>query len=132
MIERLLRHLDRSFVGAQQTRPIMVPGEMFHYSLARRRTHALDDFRMTIQMLDRTRDCIDISRLNNDSFDTVTHHVAGFAGGDHRQTASGSFVNRFGAALQARRENVNRSLIEIILEVALKTENANILETEPF
>ncbi len=83
-------------------------------------------------MLNARCDCIDISRLNDDSFQAVAHHVARFAGRDYRQAGRGSFVNRFGAALEPRWENVNGTLLEIILEVALKTENANILAPEFF
>src|SRR5436190_20141647 len=108
----------------------MVPGEIFHRALPRRRTHARDNLRMTIQMLDRGGNCIDISRLNNDSFDAVADDVAGFTGRNHRQSTSSRFVNRFSAPFQSRWKNVNRSLTEIILEIALETEDANIFAPE--
>src|SRR5256885_9724594 len=110
----------------------MVPGKIFYHALSRRGSHASDNLRTSIQMLDRGGDRIDIARLNNDSFHAVAHDVAGFAGRDHRQAASGRFVNRLRAALQSRRKNVNRSLIEIILEVALEPEDPNIFAAELF
>ena len=96
------------FVGAEQSRPIMVPGEIFHYALPGRISHALDDFRMSIQMLQCRRDCIDVSRLNDDSFHAVTNDIAGFARCDDGQTAGGSFINGLRAAFPLRRKNVKR------------------------
>src|SRR5260370_1466003 len=110
----------------------MVPGEIFHHALSRRRTHAGANDWMAIQMLDRRGDCIDISRLDDDSFDTIADDVARFARSDHGQAARCRFVNRFGASFQTRWENINRALIEVILEIALKTENANVLAAEFF
>ncbi len=81
-------------------------------------------------MLDRGRDGIHVSGLNHNSFHAVADHVPRFAGGDHGQAGCGRFVNRFGATFQPRWKNVNRSLIEIILEIAFETENANILAPE--
>src|SRR5947207_2294251 len=83
-------------------------------------------------MLNRARDCLDIPGLNNDSFYAVPHHVTRLSRRNHRQSARGRFVNCFRAAFQTRRENVNRSLIEIVLGVALETENANVLTAEFF
>ena len=108
----------------------MVPREIFHCALSRCAPHARDNLWTPIQMLDRGRDCIDISRLNDNSFYAIAHYVARFAGRDHGQAGGGRFVNRFGAAFQPRWKNVNRTLIEIILEIAFETENANILAPE--
>src|SRR5260370_20239066 len=108
----------------------MVPGEIFHCALSRCAPHARDNLRMAIQMLDRGRDGIDISRLNDNSFHAVAYHIPRFAGRDHGQAGGGRFVNRFGAAFQPRWKNVNRTLTEIILEIAFETDNANILAPE--
>src|SRR5207248_5431481 len=108
----------------------MVPGEIFHGALSRGRAHAFDNLRVSIQMLNRGRDCIDISWLNDDAFHAVADYIAGFARCDYRQTASGRFVNCFGASFQARRKNVNRSLIQIIIEVELESKDANIVASE--
>src|SRR5260370_25574352 len=110
----------------------MLPREIFHHALSGSGAHARNNLRMARQMLNRRRDCIDIAGLDDDSFHAVAHNVAGFTGGNHRQTTSGRFVNRLGAAFQPRRKNVNGSLIEIILEIAFEAENANILAPEFF
>src|SRR4030081_968114 len=110
----------------------MVPGKIFHHALSCRRAHPRDNLRMAIQMLDRGGDRIDISRLNDNSFDTIAHYVARFACRDHGQAARCRFVNRLGAAFQTRWEYINRSWIEIILEVAAKTENAHVVAAEFF
>src|SRR5437588_1415104 len=104
----------------------MVPGEIFHNPLPRRLAHPLDDFRMPVEMFDRRRDGINIARANDDSFDAIADNVAGFAGRDHWQTTSGRFVNGFRAAFEAGWKDVNRSLTEIIFEIAFKTEDTNI------
>src|SRR5437870_11613099 len=108
----------------------MVPREIFHCALSRCAPHARDNLWTPIQMLDRGRDCIDISRLNDNSFYAIAHDVARFAGRDHGQAGGGRFVNRIGAACQPRWKDVNRTLIELILEFAFETENANILTPE--
>src|SRR5207253_9136510 len=68
----------------------------------------------------------------DESFHSFANDVALFTVSNYRQTTSSRFVNRLGAAFQPRRKNVNRSLIEIILEIALEAENANILAPEFF
>src|ERR1700693_4587381 len=85
---------------------------------------------MVIQMLDRGRDSIDVSRFDNDSFHSVADHVTGFARCDHWQSASRRLVNCFCAAFQSRWKNVDRPLVQIILEIALETENANVVSPE--
>src|SRR5437016_12248867 len=108
----------------------MIPREIFHRALSRCAPHARDNLWTPIQMLDRGRDGIDISRLNDNSFYAIAHHVARFAGRDHGQAGGGRFVNSFGAAFQPRWKNVNRTLIEIIHVIELETENANMIDTE--
>src|SRR5713226_9815406 len=75
----LTRYLYRGLVCAKQSRAKVVPGKILHHAPPGRVAHLLDDFRMPIQLFDRSGDGIDISRLHNDSFNAVAHDVAGFA-----------------------------------------------------
>src|SRR2546430_5080983 len=110
----------------------MVPGEIFDDALPRRAAHALNNFRMAIQMLDRRRDCIDIAGLDDNSFHAIADDIAGFARGDHWQARRGRFVNGFGAAFESRRKNVNRSLVQIIFQIGFETEDANVFAPKLF
>src|SRR6266571_3131559 len=110
----------------------MIPSKIFHHAPPRRLTHALNNFGMAIQILDRGSNGIDISRLHNDPLDAVAYYVARFARGDYRQAASCSFVDRLGAAFQTRRKNVYRSLIEIILGIAYESEDSDVVAPKFF
>src|SRR6266851_9401133 len=83
-------------------------------------------------MLERARDGIDVSGLNDDSLNAVADDVARFAGRDLRQTAGRRFVNNFRAALPLRWKNVHRALTETGLRVAHETESLDVLAPKSF
>src|SRR5206468_10043123 len=108
----------------------MVPGEVLNYATPRRGAHLFNDFRMFMQVLKRRCDRVHISRLPNDSFDAIAHHIARLACGDLRQPARGRLICDLGAPLPLRRENMNRALAEIILRVTDKSYDANVIVPE--
>ena len=59
----------------------MVPREIFNYTTSRGAAHLLNDFRMPVQMLEGRCDCVDITRLHNNSFHAITHYIARFTRG---------------------------------------------------
>ena len=95
----------------------MVPREIFNYTTSRGAAHLLNDFRMPVQMLEGRCDCVDITRLHDNSFHAITHYIARFTRGDLGQSARCGFVCHFGAAFPLRRKNVYRTLVKIILRV---------------
>src|SRR4029450_5321707 len=110
----------------------MVPCEIFNYATSRGAAHLLDDFRMSMQMLERRCDCVDITRLYNNSFHAVAHYIACFTCGDLRQRACRGFICHFGAAFPLRRKNMYRALVKIILRVAYKSHYADVIAPEFF
>src|SRR5205085_10445642 len=92
-----LQHLHGHFISPQQSLPKMVPGKIFHYPFARGNAHLRHDLRMLVKMLDGAGDGIDIARWHNDSFNSITHHIARFAGHHLRQTTGRRFVSDLGA-----------------------------------
>src|SRR4029453_15305420 len=110
----------------------MVPREIFDYATSRGAAHLLNDFRMSMQMLECRCDCIDITRLYNNSFHAVAHYIACFTRGDLGQRACRGFVCHFGAAFPLRRKNMYRALIKIILRVAHKSHYPDFLAPELF
>src|SRR6476619_6648491 len=95
-----LQHLHGHFISPQQSLPKMVPGKIFHYPFARGNAHFRHDSRMLVKMLDRAGDGIDIAGRHYDAFDSITHHIAGFAGDHLRQTAGRRLVSDLGATFQ--------------------------------
>src|SRR6266404_275727 len=108
----------------------MVPGEILDYATSSRGALLFDDFRMSIQMLERSCDRVHVSRLHDDSFNAIAHHVACLARGDLRQRARRRFICDLGAPLPLRRKNVNRPLAEIVLRVTHKSYDANVIAPE--
>src|SRR5438128_10207146 len=108
----------------------MVPDEILTYATSCRGAHLFNDFRMSIQMLKRRCDRVHISRLHNDSFDAIAHHIACLARGDLRQRARGRFICDLGAPLPLRRKNMNRALAEIILRDTDKSYISNVITPE--
>src|SRR4029077_5351632 len=108
----------------------MVPGEILNHAKPRRAAHLLNDFRMPVQMLERRGDPADIARLHNDSLNAIAHDIACLARGDLRQAACRRLVCDFGAPLPLRGENMDRPLAEIILRVADKSYDANVITPE--
>src|SRR5204863_7758176 len=92
-------NLHSEFVSAQQSRSEMVPGEILNHAASCCAAHLVDYFRMGMQMFDRRRDRIDISRLHDDSLHAIAHQIACFACSDLWQTAGSRLVGDFGAAL---------------------------------
>src|SRR5205085_4865923 len=90
--------LHRAFISPQQSLPKMVPGEIFHYPLARGSTHFRDHGRILVKMLDGGGDGIDIARWDNDALDSIPHHIARFAGDHLWQTTGRRFVSDLGAS----------------------------------
>src|SRR5262249_54647565 len=86
------RHWYSSRVCVKQSRPKMVPGKILHDATSGSNAHFFNDLRMPIQMLKRRRDCAHISRLYDDSVNSVTHYVARLARSDLRQSARRRFV----------------------------------------
>src|SRR6266478_7271414 len=108
----------------------MVPGEILSYPTPRRGAHLFNDFRMSIQMLERHCDRVHIPRLHNNSFNAIAHHIACLARGDLRQRARRRFICDLGASLPLRRKNVNGALAEITLRVRHKSYDANVVAPE--
>src|ERR1041385_44853 len=119
--------LHRHCVRAQQSGSEMVPREIFHYPMSCRAAHSLNDFRMPVQMLQGGCDSTDIPWFHDDSFDAIAHYVACLTRGYLRQRARRCLVRHFGAALPLRRENVYHALVEVILRIAHKSDNANVI-----
>src|SRR5207244_13005694 len=85
-----LRHFaHRDFVSIEQARAEMAPSEIFNDAAPRPVAHPLNDFRMSLEMLERRRDGIDISWPDDDSFNPIAHDIARFPGRDLRQAAGG-------------------------------------------
>src|SRR5215475_183804 len=110
----------------------MVPREIFNYPASGGVAHLLNYFRMSVQVLECCCERVDITRLNDNSFDTVTHDIARFACGDLRQRACCGFIRHFGAAFPLRRKNMYRALIKIILWIAHKSHDPDVLAPEFF
>src|SRR6266436_880674 len=108
----------------------MVPGEILDYATSSRGALLFDDFRMFIQMLERSCDRVHVSRLHDDSFNAIAHHVACLARGDLRQRARRRFICNLGAPLPLRRKNVNRALAEIILRIPHKSYDTDVIAPE--
>ena len=81
-------------------------------------------------MLQRSRNRVHISRFHDDSLNSVTNHITRFTRGDLRQSARRRFIRDFRAAFPLRGENVERSLVEIILRVTHKADDANVITPE--
>ena len=81
-------------------------------------------------MLDGAGDGIDIARRHNDAIDSVTHHIARFAGDHLRQTAGRRLISDLGAAFQLRGKNVDRRLTQIFFHVAREPDGANVAAPE--
>src|SRR4030095_15359416 len=110
----------------------MVPREIFDYSTSRGAAHLLHDFRMSVQMLDRCCDCVDITRLHNNSFHTVAHDIARFTRGDLGQPTCRGFIRHFGAAFPLRWKNMYRALHNVILRTAHKSHYPDVIAPELF
>ena len=85
---------------------------------------------MPIQMLQPVRNCVHISRFHDDSLNSVADHITRFTRGDLRQSARRRFIRDFLTDFPLRRVNVKRSLVEIILGVAHKADDANVITPE--
>ena len=110
----------------------MVPRKIFHYTMPRGAPHPFNDFRMPMQMLEPRRDRFDISRLHDESLYAIAHNVTCLARGDLRQRAGSRFLRHFRAAFPLRGKIVDGALTEIILRIAYKSDNANIIAPELF
>src|ERR1044071_9530996 len=108
----------------------MVPRKIFNYTTSGGAAHLLHDLRMSMEMLQRRCDRIDITRPDDDAFDAVAHYIAGLTSGDLGQRARRGFVWHFGAAFPLRRKNMHRSLVQIILRVANKSHLSNVIAPE--
>ena len=60
----------------------MVPREIFNDAAPCGAAHLLNNFGVSMQTLKRRCDRVDISRLHDDSFDAIAHHVAGLTRSD--------------------------------------------------
>src|SRR4029077_21213973 len=125
-----LQHLPGHSISPQQSLPKMVPGEIFHYPFARGNAHFRHDSRMLVKMLDGAGDGIDISREDDDAFDSITHHIARFAGEDLWQTTGCRLVSDLGATFQLWWKNVDRRLNQICFHVARETNGADVAAPE--
>src|SRR4030095_1869174 len=110
----------------------MVPREIFDYPTSRGAGHLLHDFRMSVQMLDRCCDCVDITRLHDNSFHAVAHDVACFTRGDLGQRTCRGFIRHFGAAFPLRWKNMYRALSKVILRIAHKSHYPDVIAPELF
>src|SRR5437773_19541 len=97
-----------------------------------RSAHSLNDFGMSIQMLECRCDRVDVTRLHDNSFHAIAHHIACFARGDLWQRTCRGFICHFGAAFPLRRKNMYRALVKIILRVARKSHYPDVIAPELF
>ena len=110
----------------------MVPREIFNYATSRGAAHLLNNFRMSVQMLECRCDRVDITRLHDNSFHAIAHHIACFTRGDLGQRTCRGFIGYFGAAFPLRRKNMYRALAKIILRVARKSHYPDVIAPELF
>src|SRR5436190_19960874 len=110
----------------------MVPGEIFNYATSRGAAHLLNDFRMSMEILERCCDRLHVARLHDKSFHPVTHHIACFAGGDLGQRACCGFIGHLSAAFPLRWKNMHRALAKVILRVASKSYDPDGIAPELF
>ena len=108
----------------------MVPRKIVYDSLARGDAHSFDNFRVLIQMQNRSSQSIDIRRWDNKAFHPVVDHVARFPSCNLGQSACGRFVGYFRASLQLRRENVDGALAEIFGHVAREPNDRDVISPE--
>src|SRR6266487_601484 len=126
----LSRHSHRDCICIEQSRAEMVPGKIFNDPAPRRSAHLFNRFRMSIEIFERGRDRIDVSRPDNNSLDLIAHDIARFPSGDLRQTAGRRFIRDFGASLPLRGKDVHRALAEITLRIADKPQGADVIAPE--
>src|SRR6476660_10328594 len=105
----------------------MVPGEILNHATSCGAAHLLNDLRMSIQMLQRSCDCLDISWFYDDSLNTIAHHIARLARSDLGQCARRRLIRDFGAPFPLRRKHMHRGLVEIILRIAHESDDANVI-----
>src|SRR5947208_14084726 len=110
----------------------MVPREILNYTTSRGSAHLLNDFGMSIQMLECRCDRVDVTRLHDNSFHAIAHHIACFARGDLWQRTCRGFICHFGAAFPLRRKNMYRALVKIILRFARKSHYPDVIAPELF
>ena len=108
----------------------MVPREIFNYTTSCGAAHLLNYFRMPVQMLECRCNGIDIARLHDNSFHAIAHYIACFTRGDLGQSARCGFVYRLGAAFPLRRKNIYCALAKVILQVALKSDDPDVIAPE--
>src|SRR4030095_8419336 len=129
-LKKLSRHAHRCFVCVQQSCSKMVPGKILDNATSGGGAHFLHDLRVLIQMLQRRRNCVYISRLYDNAFDSITDYIDGFARGDLRQSGCRGLTRYFRAAFPLGGENVYCPLVEIILRIADEPDDANIIAPE--
>src|SRR5947208_9776959 len=98
----------------------MVPREIFNYATSRGAAHLLNDFGMSMQMLECCCDRVDVTRLHDNSFHAIAHHIACFARGDLGQRTCRGFICHLGTAFPLRGKNMYCALAKIVLWVARK------------
>src|SRR5262245_9205126 len=108
----------------------MIPGEILDYATSGSAAHFVDDFPMPIQMLQSGRNRVHIAWLYDHSFNSITDHIASLARGDLRQSARRRFISDLCTAFPLGWENVDCSLVEIILRIPYESDNANIVAPE--
>src|SRR5947199_140436 len=97
-----------------------------------RSAHLLNNFGMSMQMLECCCDRVDVTGLHDNSFHAIAHHIACFARGDLGQRTCRGFICHFGAAFPLRGKNMYRALAKIILRVARKSYYPNVIAPELF
>src|SRR5437867_13334536 len=95
----------------------MVPREILNYTTSRGSAQLLNDFGMSIQMLECRCERVDVTRLHYNSFHAIAHHIACFARGDLWQRSCRGFICDVGAGFPLRRKKMYRALVKIILTV---------------
>src|SRR4029453_1499461 len=110
----------------------MVPREIFNYATSRSAAHLVNDFRVSVQMLECRCDCLDVTWLHDNSFHAIAHHIACFPRGDLGQRTCRSFIYHFGAAFPLRRKDMYCALAKIILRIARKSHYPDVIAPELF
>ena len=81
-------------------------------------------------MIERCCNRVDVLWSHDNSLHAIAHDVARFARSDLRQRAGGRFISDFGAALPLLRKNMGRALVEIVLRIAHKSHDADVIAPE--
>src|SRR5207245_11802279 len=110
----------------------MVPREIFNYATSRGAAHLLNNFGMSMQMLECCCDRVDVTGLHDNSFHAIAHHIACFARGDLGQRTCRGFICHFGAAFPLRGLNMLRALAKIILRITLKYSYSTVISPHLF